>query len=387
MVDAAPDVWTVYAYDLNTNTLITDLPATELEFDSRLNEAGSISFTLDISVPAVASLCEPILQYEGRPFAVYVDRNGVLVWGGIVWTGTYKRSGGGLQVTGKEFESYFSQRLAVVDYSVLTYPSGLDPAQLMYKIFTDAQNPALAGAGSSIGLTVISNSTGLPTIAAGYPLSQYTLVEQIASDLTQINVPGIGGLDIQITPQWVSGVPTNTLRIWTPRVGNAAGVSGVAFDLTAVDDFSWTTDATKSGTTLIVTGSGNGAAMPVQQTNAPGVPVGALGQSPRLDKVISTTAQSQDQVVLMANGVATQYGKPVASPTVTLLTNDPSTPLGTWNVGDDALLSLPPNVNNAGDPRFPNGLQEYWRIVQQSVTVPNEGLSKVVLTFNTPPIY
>jgi len=391
MVDRPAEIWTVYAYDLNTNVLITELPAEDLEFSSRLNGAGSISFNLAIGTPKVAKLVEPILLYEGRPFAVYVDLNGVIVWGGIAWTGSYTLKSDALAITGSEFYSYFEQRIIVADYTEVQYPSGVDPAVLLYQVYTDAQNVILAGAGSNIGITVVNSSSGLPSITAGYPLSQYTVVAQVSTDLINVSAPGIGGLDIQITSQWVGGIPVNKLTLWTPRVGTAATASGLSFDLTNVIDFSWDTDATKSATTIIATGAGNGADMPVQQTNAPGVPVGGLGQSPRLDRVFSTSAQGQDQIALMANGLAAQFGKPVTTPTVTLSTNDETNPLGSWIVGDDGRLFLPPNntgdQGQQGNPRFPNGLNEYWRVVQNEVTVPKEGIATVVITFNQPPIY
>lgn len=377
------DKFTIYAYDLNTNTLVGELPGTDLRFDSRLNGAGAISFNLSLATPKSATLAAPLLAYGGRPVALYVDRDGIIVWGGIGWTGNYQKSSGMLEVGGKEFGSYFAKRVTVADYSETTYPAGLDPAELIYKIFTDAQNPALAGAGASIGLNVVGTTSDLPVTIPGYPLAQYTFVSRIAEDMAAISAPGAGGIDTSITSAWdpTSGLPVNTLQVWSPRVGRAAGESGVFFDLANVVDYSWPTDAESSATTIIATGSGNGDAMPVATANAPGVPVGGLGQSPRLDMVASTTAQSQGQVSLMANGLAAQYGEPLTTPTITVRTGERGQPLGSWIVGDDARVYV------ESDPRHPNGLDEYWRIVQQQVEVPNEGVATVTLTLNLPPIY
>lgn len=379
------DAFRVFAYDLNTNTLISELPATNLTFDSRLNAAGAITFDLALKRDGVSALVADFLSYEGRPVALYVDRDGIIVWGGIGWTGNYVESTAMLAVGGREFRSYFAQRVAVADYSETTYPGGIDPGLLVYKIFTDAQNPVLAGAGSSIGLTVVNNTGGLmPDIIPGYPLYQYTFVDQIATDMAAVTAPGVGVIDVTVSSAWdpTTGLPVNTLTVWTPRAGATAGDSGLVFDLTNVIDFTWATDAQQSATNFIVTGSGNGQDMPVQQANAPGIPVGGLGQSPRLDRVESTTAQSQDQVSLMANGLAAQYGKPLATPTVTVPTAG-TQPLGSWAMGDDARVYAPAG----GVARFPNGIDEFWRIVQQEVTVPNEGVPFVKVTLNQPPIY
>jgi hypothetical protein len=381
MVDAQ-EVFTVYAYDLNTNTKLCELPANSLTFDSRLNDAGSISFNIALQSPGTAAIVAPILSYGGNPFAVYVDRSGVIVWGGIAWTGLYTRSTGQLAVGGKEFLAYFDQRIAAADYSVINYPSGIDPAQLLYKVFTDAQNTTLCGPGASIGLNVVSSTSGIPPFVPGYPLSQRTTVSSIIRDVTSINAPGAGGVELQIICAYdINGLPQRTLTVKTPRAGRVAGSTGLMFDLSNCLDFTWPTDASQAGNTLIFTGAGNGAAIPVSTVQAPGVPVGGLGQSPRLDKVIATSAQSQAQIDQMAHGTAQQYGTPLTTPKVTVLTSG-AQPLGSWIMGDDVRLYMPP-----GDDRFPFGLDQFWRIVQHNVTVADAGVNKVDLTLNIPPSY
>jgi hypothetical protein len=378
----AQEKFTVVAYDLNTNTRLCELPANSLLFDTRLNDAGSISFDIPLQSPGVSKMVKPILSYDGNPFAVYVDRNGVIVWGGIAWTGLYTRSTGLLEVGGKEFLAYFDQRLAAADYSVTTYPNGIDPAQLLYKAFTDAQSTILSGAGASIGLNVSVKSTGLPMITPGYPSSQHSMVTDIVDDIIATNVFGVGGVDLQFALGYnAAGLPTRSLSLVTPRAGRTAGSTGLMFDLSQSIDYTWPTDATQSGNTLVFTGAGSGDAIPTSTVHAPNVPVGGLGQAPRLDKVVSTSAQSQDQVTLMANGTAQQYGAPLVTPTVTVQTGGRQ-PLGSWIMGDDARLYLPP-----GDDRFPDGLDQFWRIVQSATTVPDAGVAQAELTFNVPPIF
>lgn len=379
---AAQEIFTVIAYDLNTNTRLCSLPASGLTFDSRLNDAGAISFNIALKSPGVAKVVAPILSYGGNPFALYVDRNGVLIWGGIAWTGLYTRSTGMLEVGGKEFLSFFDQRLAAADYSVTTYPSGIDPAQLLFKALTDAQNSVLSGPGASIGLNISNMSTGLPTIIPGYPSDQHSMVTDIVDDIIATNVFGVGGVDLQLALGYDAfGLPSRTLSLVTPRAGRTAGSTGLIFDMSRCIDYTWPTDATQSGNTLVFTGAGNGASTPTATVNAPNVPVGGLGQAPRLDKVVSTSSQSQSQIELQANGTAQQFGAPLTTPTITVPTSGRQ-PIGSWIMGDDARLFMPP-----GDDRFPNGLDQYWRIVQETVTVPDAGLSTVELTFNVPPIY
>lgn len=381
VVTLGNETWEVQAYDLNTNTPICELIANSLTFDSRLNDAGAISFNMTIQSPKVQRIVAPILEYGGNPFAIYVFRNGIIVWGGIGWTGKYTRSTGVLEVGGKEFLSYFDQRLAAADYSSVTYPSGLDPAQLLYKALTDVQNTATMGPGASIGLSVVYTPSGIPVIVPGYPTTQQTVVSQIIQDVTSQLTPGYGGVDLDVELAVVGGVPSKTVYTRSPRSGRAAGQSGLIFDMSKAVDVVWATDATQSGNVVTVTGSGTGVKKPKATVNAPGIPIGGLGEAPRLDKVVTVSSLSQTQVSAVAPGIASQYGQPLTTPQVTVLTNT-DVPFGSWIIGDDARLFMPP-----GDDFFPSGYSQYWRIVQHQVTVPDQGAATVQLTFNVPPVY
>lgn len=378
------DQYTLFAYDINTNAKLTEIPFKGLMFNQTLNGAGGISFSIPLGGDGVAPLAKPLLDYQGRPVKAYVDRDGVIIGGAfVIWVGTYQNDTSTLSCGGSEIRSLLEHRVQLRDYSITTYPAGIAPGLLLYTVLNDTQT--LGGPGSSLGLSIVNNSAGMPNVVPGYPISQNTMVDQIIRDMTQISVPGVGGVDVSVSSAWAptTGVPADILTISTPRVGSPAGLSGVIFDLSTVLDFTWPTDGKSAATTLIVTGSGSGSAMPIATVNAPGIPVGGLGQSPRLDRVESTTAQSQAQVNLMANGLAAQYAGALITPTITVATNLDGQPLGSWAVGDDARIVCPPDVI----PRFPNGIDQYWRIVGQSVVVPDEGVSTVTITLNIPPIY
>ncbi|HEX2939824.1 MAG TPA: hypothetical protein VHO91_02180 [Rhodopila sp.] len=61
--------------------------------------------------------------------------------------------------------------------------------------------------------------------------------------------------------------------------------------------------------------------------------------------------------------------------------------LGEWIVGDDIRVIVP-KVAGGGppqNPRFPNGMDFYWRLVKADVTIPDAGLPTVTYTLNMPP--
>lgn len=382
------ETYTVYAYDLNTNTPIGHLPATSLKFGCRLNDAGPISFDMNLQNPVVASKAQAVLAYQGTPFALYVQRstgggNGTLVWGGVAWTTNYTKASGVLSIGGKEWLSYFDQRVIAADYSQASYPSGIDPAQLVAKALTDAQSTTKAGPGASLGIQIKGGTSTIPHFVPGYPISQHTTVGQILADMAATSAPGSGTVDTVFTSAWTTSmVPQVTATIATIRAGRSASNTNLIFDLSKAIDYTWPIDATKMGTSLTATGAGSGAATVSAIVQSPYSPVGGLGQSPRLDQVYQfNNVQSQSQISAMAKGIAQLYGQAVATPTVKVPTNLVEQPLGSWTIGDDARLFT------QGDERFPNGLDQYWRIVAYDVEVPDEGVPAVTLTFNTPPVF
>ena len=372
--------FTVYAYDINSNERITEFPAKQLTFDSRLNDPGSISFSCYMRAPNVAALVEPVLAYQGDPVKLYVDRNGVIVWSGYLWTQNPQKQTGEIQFGGSELLSFGDMRVQAADYSETTYPNGIDAGQLLAKVFTDAQNTTLCGPGASVGLNIVSATAGI-SIVPGYPLQQYTQLSQIVANTVQVINPGVGGIEVGTRSYWdpATGNPVDVLTVYTPRIGRAAGQTGLIFDLSKALDYTWPIDATKSGNTLIVMG-GSSTNTPIATVNTPGVVVGGPGEPPRLDLVASyTNLTTQDQISLMANGVAQQYGFPLPTPTITVPTSDY---LGTFIVGDDARIYSEPDFI------FRDGVDEYLRVVQSQVTVPDDGGSAtVVVTLNRPPSF
>ena len=388
------DVFRVFAYDINTNTQVCEIPAAGLTFDSRLNDAGSCDFTVNLTDPDSAAQLAPLMPYvDSAPFAVYVDRDGVLVWGGWAKTNHYTHStASAFPIGAKEWPDYFSQRRCVATYDQAAYPTGIDPASLIAIAVGDAQDPTKAGPGGSVGINVVrtpASGSGLPRVVPTY--TDQTFVAQVIADQTAGVTPGTGGVDVTTSVAWgpvVNGnrSPKVTLNVTSPRAGRIAGDpvngSGLIVELLNAVDFDWPNDFGSSATTLLEAGGGSGTVAPEVIVQAPGVAVGGLGQPPRIDKVVQHSTVF-DKVMLQrfAYGEAQQFAPPVSTPTVTLRTADGNMPLGSWVMGDDVRLRAP------GFERFPGGVDSYWRIVQHTVTVPDEGVPTVKLTLNPPPTY
>lgn len=112
-VQADPAVEAVdYRYfvtDLQTNELLAELPFKGVSFSRSLGEAGT--FTGDL--PVVEATYNYSIYENTLPgkTALYVVRNGVCVWGGIIWGRTYSLIDKVVSVSAAEFQSYFSHRV------------------------------------------------------------------------------------------------------------------------------------------------------------------------------------------------------------------------------------------------------------------------------------
>jgi hypothetical protein len=98
-----------FVVDLMSNELLAEVPFTSVSYSRSLREAGEFSGSIAITeATANLSLYENTLP--GKT-ALYVVRNNVCVWGGIIWTRSYDIVGKSLSISGSEFSSYFYKRL------------------------------------------------------------------------------------------------------------------------------------------------------------------------------------------------------------------------------------------------------------------------------------
>lgn len=98
-----------YAVDLLTNTILVEIPFVDVTYGRALSKAGSFSG----SIPIVEANAHLNLYENTMPgkTAIYILRNGVCVWGGIIWSRSYSPTNKELTVDGAEFLSYLYHRM------------------------------------------------------------------------------------------------------------------------------------------------------------------------------------------------------------------------------------------------------------------------------------
>jgi hypothetical protein len=144
-----------YLTDLVSNQVIAELPFTGVSYQRLLRKAGSFSG----QIPAIEATKNYDLYETTMPgrTGLYVLRNGVCVWGGIIWSRKYDESNKTLSVDASEFTSYFYHRFV---WKTISYGSafiGVESFSIEYDDFegsnvaTIEQDPEQPPHGFEIG--------------------------------------------------------------------------------------------------------------------------------------------------------------------------------------------------------------------------------------------
>ena len=103
-----PAEYRYYVADLLTNNVLSEIGFTSVSYERALSKSGSFTGT----IPVIDSTSHLNLYENTMPgkTALYVLRDGVCVWGGIIWGRQYSPANKTLQVDGSEFTSYLYHR-------------------------------------------------------------------------------------------------------------------------------------------------------------------------------------------------------------------------------------------------------------------------------------
>lgn len=409
------NLFTYCFYDLSTGAYLGRLPLGQVTFGSQLLNPGTFSGTIDIASQAVQNYGPLDLTQPART-ALMVDFGGAFVWGGIVWGRTYKFDGTNrqLQINATELWSYFTSRMQATDYSSPPH-SGItgtssnmaiwdaasnnntwDPVLIAWQVLSDAMflvpsGNILGGMGIAANAfttasSYLSSGTETPQtdyLSVNYP---YSSLQQVPSIVNQLAVNGLTvGFDYAVDVAGSAGsLPTATVNLSYPRRGRLYSQNNLVLNSIQALTYTVPEDGTQAGNTVYE--QGMSGSLVVSQNVSPlasGYPV--LEQLKSRSNITSANILQ----VLQALGASdlAQASYPVATPVVTCdLINGP-VPLGGFIVGDDVRWLIPATdgVGNVFDPRFPNGLDEEWRITGYQATVNDEGQSTIDFTLTVPP--
>jgi hypothetical protein len=369
--------------DLRTDELLAELPLANVSYSFELNGIGKLSATIPYSDETLP-LDPETASTPGRT-AVYVDRDGVLVWGGIVWT--RDRVKGGKSIQAAEFLSYFQHRYVKktlsTDTSLLLDTAYVDAGgQRLYSdqkwIVWSLLRYAQDQTGGNINID-INPLTGTPhginrtTTYFGYERPEiYKAISELAA--------ADNGFDFGVEVGWTSAANNQApqryrqARTWYPRRGRTAAESGLVFskggDHGSIIDYDWPEDGTSLVTEMSGLGAGSGEARIVKTATAADL---INSGWPLLEGVTTYDGVIDEaQVQALANADLDARSRSTVQPTFEVAADsDPE--FGSYSVGDEALFVIDP------EPQSPNGREGVLRIVSIENTAVN-GPERVRLT-------
>jgi len=334
--------------DLLTNQILAELPLTSVRFSQQINSPGNFSATLQLAGLQVNELNVANATIPART-AIYVDRDGTLVWGGILWNREYSSKNQTLTLNANEFESYWSRRRITTD----TVFTNTDQLTAVQTIVTNAN----AATNGNIGITVGAETSGVLINRTFYGYEYKTVLAAI-QDLSK----SATGFDFNIQVYYDSnGNPAKLLRLGYPRYGkkySATSASVPVFELPGnITEYTWPEDGSIAANYLYTLGAGSNPGRLIATAydgtkTASGWPL--LEEQANYTDVADPT--------LLSNLATAQVSIVSYPPTTIKITMPPSLDpiFGSYEVGDDARIRIL-------DDRFPNQLDTVYRIVAFSV--------------------
>lgn len=140
-------VYRYYTADLLTNKILEEIPFRGVSYQRAIKGAGSFQG----SIPVIDATDNLDLYENTMPgnTAVFVVRDGVCVWGGIIWSRSYNIVDRVLQVSASEFTSYFYHRRIWKTMSS-SYSGTVIVNNSLAEITFDEGSSTLARTGSSV---------------------------------------------------------------------------------------------------------------------------------------------------------------------------------------------------------------------------------------------
>lgn len=333
------------------NGLRDEIPFSSVKFGHVLNAPGGFSASIGHRhQKATRTNLDPART------AIHVERDGVIVWSGILWTARAGSQSGTLAIGGEGWWSYFRRRRIRLT-KTYTATDHLAIAQ-------DLINYAQGIGGGNIGIVVGAEVSGVlrDRTYNGYERKKIgEAIEQLASVQ--------GGFDFAIDVAYDgTGTIVKTLRFGYPRRGR---VTDLVWDLGAnLEDLTQASDGARQANLVDALGAGDADAMLI----ATAADTSMLSAYPLLEDAITlkdVTVQSTLQA--HAAGELQNRRRPVATlPTVLARSAAPDTALGSFIVGDSLTV------------RGTDGwisVDERMRIMGYDVSVDEAGKETVAVSF------
>lgn len=328
--------------DLLTNTINAELPFYGVSFGRRLNKPGNCTFSFMLGDSQYRDQDTIDATIPGRT-AFWIERDGVLIWGGIIWSRTYQSQANSLSFTGQTFESFFYKQFIETAFS----RTATDQRTILKDLVTAMQ----AKTNANIGILLPASFTGtaINRTVNFYPYQNWSFGKTIEYMINYSD-----GFDYTIEVAYDNnGNPTKALST-DNKLGVSAANTQIAFDYPGnIKNYWYPESASNSAVSMLGFGGGEAeltlmSKYTISALLAAGYPDLQESYSNR-DVSVQGTLDSQTQTA------STLAEVPMISPTFE--TNPEMEPtFGSYNLGDYIKIQL-------DDARFPDGKTISTRVI------------------------
>ena len=350
--------------DLLTDQIEAELPVESAGFTHTLNGPGALTAAIRLGAEperhapsGTAGVTEtftpPAPDVRAGAHAIYVERDGVIVWGGVVWTYDADVVSNTGTIGAEGFFSLLRGRVLETDY----LPAVLKDQGLIVKELIDEIQGYTEG-DHLIDTSTIDTSTGV-TRNVGWEAWERKDVGQAIEELANTR----DGFDFRIRCRWGSTTPVREFLIDYPATGRPTAIVlelGRNLELLRHTD-----DATTLASKIFVRGSGSSSSVATATTHNTGT--GYV----RRDLVASADDTSDTSVL---TDIALRYADRGASPTripYVAIYPDQDPKIGSFTIGDIVELRGTYGAIDFGG---------NYRITGWSVSIDVSGQEKIDLT-------
>ena len=348
-----------FTTDIMTGAVLRELPQYGVYMSKQLSGAGQYTgfFRLDSGVWVDSELLDATVPGE---CSIMVQRDGINIWGGPIWSRTYSTDGKTIQLSASTFESIF-------DHIIMGYDciyQGANQNTIIFNWMNLFLTQTVGGVSNDFHLvtTVQTPVAAIPTRTILIPAYEY----HMATDFLQQIIGIDGGLDFSIDFAPLGDVPTRTIRF---MYVNEAPMSDLSLEFPGSIDKYWMNEAgARSARRVVALGAGSG-----NQLMA-GFAAGAVAGKPLWGRVESyPNVGVQADLNMKALSLYQKSVPPVYEPTVELRGDDHG--FASWNdLGKQMTMFIQ-------DARFPNGQQFTFNLTGWALTPEGkDGVETVQMT-------
>jgi hypothetical protein len=292
--------------------------------------------------------------------ALYIQRNGALIWGGIIWSRTYQSQAKVLSMTLQSFESYFNK---IILEETITY-TNMDQRNIVCALVMHCMQKDNCDIGIQIDPNYPFSGGVMRTVTFyAYDTQSYGKALEYMAEYDT-------GLDWTVEVYFdEDGRPSKLLRV-DNVLGATMENTGLVFEYPGnVLDYYWPENASRGASSVIGTGAGDGDAKLITKlTNQSQI---AAGYPDYQEVYTNSDVSVADTLSAQTGSELQRLAIPISVPTINIDPADVSFPFGSWGIGDYARFIVE-------DERFPDGLETSVRIIGYNASAPSGTSSETV---------